>query len=53
MSSSNLTFERLENVFISNDTLHTALEMLCCIKGSWKRAAVYLEGGQPIHNFLF
>lgn len=35
-----------------NDTLHTALGMLCCTKGSWKRAAVYLEGGQPIHKFL-
>lgn len=53
MSSSNLTFKTLDNVTIiyGNNTLHTALEMLCCTKGSWKRAAVYLEGGQPIHIF--
>jgi hypothetical protein len=53
MSSSNLTFETLDKVFIihGNSTLHTALEMICCTKGSWKRAAVYLGGGQPIHIF--
>lgn len=40
-------------IIYGEDSLHTTLQMLCRTKGSWKRAAVYLGGGQPNSVFTF